>query len=100
MKTKIGVAVLLTLNFKLLTLNCFSASYLGVREFGEPVSGAGARSVAMGSTGLSRGKDSAVFRLNPAAGADLEDRRLSLTLGPSFLTEKVVETSTALKFRD
>jgi hypothetical protein len=82
------------------TSRSFAATYLGVREFGDPVSGAGARSVAMGSTGISRGEDAAVFRLNPALGGDIDSKEISLTLGPVFLAEKVVVTSTSTKFRD
>ncbi|HRY29789.1 MAG TPA: hypothetical protein P5079_07095 [Elusimicrobiota bacterium] len=75
-------------------------TYLGVREFGDAVCGAGARSVAMGSTGLARARQAAVFRMNPAVLNDLEKREISVTPGPVFVTEKFVEASSETRFRN
>jgi hypothetical protein len=77
-----------------------AASYLEVRELGQPVAGAGARSVAMGATGLARARNAAVYRLNPAVLSDLTRAETSLSAGVSLLTEKVVESTAAVKFRD
>ncbi len=77
-----------------------AAGYPSVREFGDPLSGAGARCAAMGWTGLARAYGVGAVRLNPGLLGDLTQRELSLTAGPSLLTEKFVESSTHTRLRD
>jgi hypothetical protein len=74
-------------------------TYPGIREFGDPVAGAGARSVAMGSTGLARPNDPAGLRINPAAGGG-RGREISLSLGPALLTEKRALSAAETRFHE
>jgi long-subunit fatty acid transport protein len=84
----------------LVSTAAFAQTYLGVRELGDPVEGAGARSVAMGSTVLARGGQAAGGRWNPAVLADFEKAEASFSLGPTTLTEKVATSAKEAHFRN
>ncbi|MBI4396406.1 MAG: hypothetical protein HY548_04875, partial [Elusimicrobia bacterium] len=75
-------------------------TYLGVREWGDPIAGYGARSAAMGSTGMSRAQGAAGFRVNPAVMADLNRKEISFSFGYAVLTEKKAESPVSTRIQE
>ncbi len=78
----------------------WAGSYLGVRDWGDPVLMSGARCAAMGGTGLARGKSASDFFLNPAALNFIDRGAMSLSGGVHFLTEKSVASSSQTMFEE
>jgi len=79
--------------FLLSASTLWAGTYPGIRDGGDPVAGTGARSVAMGSTGLAGD-----FFRNPAVAPEGRGG-VRFGAGPVFLTEKSAET-TATRFND
>ena len=73
------------INCQLLTVNyLYGYSFLGVDNYGDPVSGYTARSIGMGSTDITAANDSAALASNPAALLNVTAKKLVLSVSPVY----------------
>jgi len=82
------IFVLVTILF-FLAARVDALTYLGVSHLGDPISGTGARSLAMGGTSIASGTDSSSFFVNPSCLGLLETKEFSLAMGIAPVVEKV-----------
>ncbi len=83
------IILVLVASFFLLASRVGALTYLGVSHLGDPVSGTGARSLAMGRTSIASGTDSSSFFVNPSCLGILETKEFSLAMGIAPVVEKV-----------
>lgn len=82
------IFVLVTILF-FLAARVDALTYLGVSHLGDPISGTGARSLAMGGTSIASGTDSSSFFVNPSCLGILVKKEFSLAMGIAPVVEKV-----------
>jgi len=79
----IFLILLLTSHFSLLTF-LYGYTNLGLNNFGDVVSGFSARSVGMGSTGITTINDASALAVNPATLLDITANKMLISATPSY----------------
>lgn len=87
--------LIFTINYELRTMNCLYAFTYpdSVRGLGDMVEGCGARSLSMGSTGITSSDEPSTIIINPAGLSTIDSKMFSFGFGLVPVTERVNTTS-------